>query len=462
MNRDMITVECRRLATALSSSSLLALVAAAALLPESPAFAAQPLAVLPTTSVSDLVKMREAWGTAPSAVVATAAADSFAVLPTTTVDDLVKMREGWGSGKPAAPVSAPLAAGSVLPLPQDGVALPAGPKGDPVVHAFTPTPVATLTPVAAGDIEKSLKALLSTRESWGSAPSTGAVPVSAAAASSGYAVLPTNALTDLLAMREAWGAAPATKVAMAAVVPSQAGGASSGFAVLPTSNVDELVKMREAWGTGPQPTKIKAPLAAGAVSPLPQVKVAAAAQPTADVIVNPFTPSPVAEVAPIGAGQIEAAMKALLAERESWGTAPSVRTAAATPAPAVATAPDSAKGCEARLREAALAGAILFESNSARLDAKSNATLDAIVTVAKGCGKGRIRIEGHTDSSGRALKNKQLSASRAEAVADYLRKAGVPKNRLVPVGVGQEQPVASNETPEGRAQNRRIEFKVIE
>lgn len=457
MIRDMNAVECRRLATALSSSSLLALVAVATVLPLSPAFAGQPLAVLPTTSVTDLVKMREAWGTSPSLVATAAASGDLAVLPTTTVDDLVKMREGWGAGKPGATVSAPLAAGSVSPLPQDAVSLPEGPKGEPIVHAFTPTPVAALTPVPQGAIEASLKELLATRESWGTAPGAGIATAGPAAGSSGYAVLPTTSLGELLAMRETWGTAPSTKSAAAAT--------PSGFAVLPTTTVDDLVKMREAWGTGPKPVAIKAPLAAGAVSPLPQVKVAAAAAPVADVIVNPGNPSPVADVAPVGQGQIEAAMKALLAERASWGTAPSVRTAAATPAaaaPAAAVSTDSAKGCEARLREAAMAGAILFESSSARLDAKSNSTLDAIVAVAKTCDKGRIRIEGHTDSSGRALKNKQLSASRAAAVADYLRKAGVPKSRLVAVGIGQDQPVTSNATPEGRAQNRRIEFKVID
>ena len=241
----------------------------------------------------------------------------------------------------------------------------------------------------------------------------------------------------------------------------------SGYPILPTSSTADLIKMRETWGMS-EAKPVQAPLAAGAKSPLPQPTVAAAPAPAAAPIVQPPQITPPAQPAAVPEAQISDSLKKLLAERESWGTAPSARKGGAAPAAATAAAAPGdtrsaeARSCEARLREAAASGAILFESGSATLDAKSNATLDALAAVAKSCSKGKIRIGGHTDASGRAARNKDLSARRAEAVAGYLRKAGIARNRLEPVGYGQEKPVASNDTPEGRAQNRRIEFTVVE
>ncbi|HFC30997.1 MAG TPA: OmpA family protein, partial [Oceanospirillales bacterium] len=67
---------------------------------------------------------------------------------------------------------------------------------------------------------------------------------------------------------------------------------------------------------------------------------------------------------------------------------------------------------------------------------------------------------GHTDNTGNQDKNKVLSQARAAAVVDFLRKAGVRADKLQAFGVGSAQPITSNETIEGRKQNRRIEFKV--
>ncbi|MBL8916117.1 MAG: OmpA family protein [Archangium sp.] len=69
-----------------------------------------------------------------------------------------------------------------------------------------------------------------------------------------------------------------------------------------------------------------------------------------------------------------------------------------------------------------------------------------------------VRIEGHTDSQGKHDKNVKLSQARAEAVKAYLVKKGVAPERLKPVGFGPDQPTATNDTPEGREQNRRVEF----
>ena len=69
-------------------------------------------------------------------------------------------------------------------------------------------------------------------------------------------------------------------------------------------------------------------------------------------------------------------------------------------------------------------------------------------------------VEGHTDSSGTAAVNNELSRKRAEAVRDYLVERGVPADRITAEGHGADQPVAENSTAEGRANNRRVEIVV--
>jgi outer membrane protein OmpA-like peptidoglycan-associated protein len=75
----------------------------------------------------------------------------------------------------------------------------------------------------------------------------------------------------------------------------------------------------------------------------------------------------------------------------------------------------------------------------------------------------RIRIVGHTDNVGTREANIALSKRRAESGRQYLiRKYGFDQNRIITVGMGPDNPVASNDTEEGRAKNRRIEFQFIE
>jgi outer membrane protein OmpA-like peptidoglycan-associated protein len=72
-----------------------------------------------------------------------------------------------------------------------------------------------------------------------------------------------------------------------------------------------------------------------------------------------------------------------------------------------------------------------------------------------------IRVEGNTDTTGDAAVNAVLSHRRAQAIVEYLVMRGVPKNRVVARGNGANKPVASNETPQGRAQNRRTDVLFI-
>jgi OOP family OmpA-OmpF porin len=73
----------------------------------------------------------------------------------------------------------------------------------------------------------------------------------------------------------------------------------------------------------------------------------------------------------------------------------------------------------------------------------------------------RVRVEGHTDSTGDAKYNLGLSYRRAESVKNYLVSKGIDANRLSVVGFGEDKPLVSNKTRAGRAVNRRVEFKVL-
>lgn len=104
---------------------------------------------------------------------------------------------------------------------------------------------------------------------------------------------------------------------------------------------------------------------------------------------------------------------------------------------------------------------ILFETGKANVDSASTDLLDAVADILKVTpGITKVTIEGYTDSTGDAAVNKQLSQSRADAVLAYLSGKGIAASRLEAKGFGAEQPIASNDTDEGRAKNRRVEFKV--
>jgi outer membrane protein OmpA-like peptidoglycan-associated protein len=127
----------------------------------------------------------------------------------------------------------------------------------------------------------------------------------------------------------------------------------------------------------------------------------------------------------------------------------------------LAEARAAAGRCQTLLADALAKGSINFKRADATLEPKSRPTLDALARIANECPSFKITIEGHTDSEGIPERNNPLSERRAKAVLDYLVDAGVDPARLDPVGYGAERPIADNETAEGRAKNRRIEFKVI-
>jgi OmpA-OmpF porin, OOP family len=102
---------------------------------------------------------------------------------------------------------------------------------------------------------------------------------------------------------------------------------------------------------------------------------------------------------------------------------------------------------------------ILFETGSARIDSASAGVIDAIADALEPCPGARFEVAGHTDSSGRASYNQDLSERRAAAVVEALD--GRAEARLTAVGYGPDRPIADNDTEEGRALNRRIEFALL-
>ena len=104
---------------------------------------------------------------------------------------------------------------------------------------------------------------------------------------------------------------------------------------------------------------------------------------------------------------------------------------------------------------------IFFELNKSNLDPKSFPELNELAAFLAKNSKMKIEIAGHTDNQGSESYNKKLSQNRVNSVVDYLIKQGVASNRLVGKGYGESKPVATNDTEEGRALNRRVEFTIL-
>jgi OmpA-OmpF porin, OOP family len=105
---------------------------------------------------------------------------------------------------------------------------------------------------------------------------------------------------------------------------------------------------------------------------------------------------------------------------------------------------------------------VTFATDSATLVGDSKSVLEKAADGLKQHHRLKVEIQGHTDSTGSAAHNMVLSQHRAESVRDYLVSAGVPAEQLTAKGYGLTQPVASNKTREGRAQNRRVVMHVLD
>jgi OmpA-OmpF porin, OOP family len=125
-----------------------------------------------------------------------------------------------------------------------------------------------------------------------------------------------------------------------------------------------------------------------------------------------------------------------------------------------AVAPVDATVCQQLFSDLLAKGRIRFEPGRATIDPDSAGLLDRLIETALRCPNVNIEIAGHTDGDGDAAFNQALSEKRAQAVMDYLVKAGLAADRFTATGYGSTQPLAGNDTDEGKAQNRRIEFVV--
>lgn len=106
-------------------------------------------------------------------------------------------------------------------------------------------------------------------------------------------------------------------------------------------------------------------------------------------------------------------------------------------------------------------GDVLFESGQAKLTPDAMRKLYPLAAILKENPNRQINIEGHTDSSGSASINRELSQQRADAVRDFLVSVGVTPERITARGYGETNPVASNTNEEGRRENRRVEIVVM-
>jgi outer membrane protein OmpA-like peptidoglycan-associated protein len=103
---------------------------------------------------------------------------------------------------------------------------------------------------------------------------------------------------------------------------------------------------------------------------------------------------------------------------------------------------------------------ITFASGSSDISSSFYTTLNSLVKVFQEFDKNGVEIVGHTDSTGSNDLNMRLSRDRAQSVASYLVNQGISGARISATGAGPSQPIASNDSEQGRAQNRRVEINL--
>ncbi len=122
----------------------------------------------------------------------------------------------------------------------------------------------------------------------------------------------------------------------------------------------------------------------------------------------------------------------------------------------------STEACSAELAAAAKTGTIAFASSKALVLTASDGLIGRVVKAMKRCPAVKIEIAGHTDRTGSVGFNETLSKARAEVIRKLLVRRGVDAARVTAIGYGAARPVADNETPAGKARNRRIEFAMAQ
>jgi len=103
----------------------------------------------------------------------------------------------------------------------------------------------------------------------------------------------------------------------------------------------------------------------------------------------------------------------------------------------------------------------LFNSGKATFQQQTYPVLQSIAAILKEYPSSKFSIEGHTDSDGKDAANQKLSEDRAAAVKNYLIENGIASERLSSVGFGESKPIDTNKTKAGKANNRRVEVKLV-
>ena len=131
-------------------------------------------------------------------------------------------------------------------------------------------------------------------------------------------------------------------------------------------------------------------------------------------------------------------------------------------APAAAPPPPPPPAPAPPMKKKIILRGVNFDFDKSNIRADARPVLDEAIRTLKEYGDIRLAVGGHTDSRGTDAYNQGLSVRRANSVADYLSAGGISRSRMEIRGYGESKPVASNETDDGRAQNRRVELHVVE
>jgi OmpA-OmpF porin, OOP family len=250
-----------------------------------------------------------------------------------------------------------------------------------------------------------------------------------------------------------------------------ASGAPAGFAQAMTAALEQLARL----DTG-EASIADARMSVSGVAPSERVaneikdavaKLAGIIPADSNITVSAPAPPPVAVLAPV----VSPPPSPVVEVKPTPPPVPAPAPAVAIPVPAAPVpvapvlpkpAPEVVAACSAELAKSVASGRILFQSAAAIVLPASQPVINRIANAMKRCASMRVEIAGHTDSSGTPGFNESLSKDRARAIADLLVKAGIEPTRLRAEGYGSSRPVADNAEPSGRAQNRRIEFNVVD
>jgi len=164
---------------------------------------------------------------------------------------------------------------------------------------------------------------------------------------------------------------------------------------------------------------------------------------------------PLEDLVPLGT--TDAGERNVRVLRFQCGAAPVAQPARVEPLPPPPSPPPPPPPPEPA-RKLTLAGDANFDTAQSTLTPQARARLDKLIADASGMTFATVTASGHTDSVGSDAYNQALSTHRAEAVSAYLSTHGLKAERFVSQGYGKSQPVASNQTDSGRAQNRRVEI----